>query len=1084
MIAITVVAALVAYAWVSGYIGGTTSKVGNSIQIQSYAGDQSGNLVIYVQNVGQGTVQLNTPGAIYINDQLLQILLANGVAPGQSVTIPEGQTVALTVQPPGYYQGDYVKIKVVTSDGTPAQISGTGNSAQASAQPAGPAVRLVVSGFPNPANTGTPGSVTVTALDSNGLTATSYTGTVIITSSDAAANLPSNYAFVAGDNGVHTFSLTLNTLGTQSITATDTVTSSITGIQSGIVVGSIASPATHFAVSGFPASISVGVAGSVTVEALDASNNRATGYAGTVHVTSSDGSATLPANAGLLSGIGSFSVTLNTVGTQSITATDTVTSSITGVQNGISATATAHFDHFQFSAIGSQTVGVAFPITITAIDQNGATFSGFSGAGVLADTTGTIHPSGVTFTGGIASSMVTIDTALLSDVIHVSANSQGGDSSSFAVSLAPEVLDHFVFSTVGAQSVGVAFPITITAINQYGNTFTGYSDPGTLSDLTNTISPTSISFSVGVANPSVTVTAQRAADTITLSSGGKSVTSITFDVSNVLTASVSPTSWTMDIGQSNTFTATGSGGSGFFMSYQWYVDGAPQVGQTAQTFGYSPATAGTKSITATVTDSLGATSSQSSPSTINVAVSPTVTIAPAGPLTMNVDQTQQFTATPIGGSGTIHYNWLVDGSSAPSGSDSATYTYTAAGEGSHSVTCQVTDSANTPVTVPSNTVSVTVNVAYSVTFAAGNLGADATGTLLMVGTTTYTTLPQTLMVNPGTTYSFTTTVSAGTNKQYVLTGTSGLGSPINSAGTVTPTYKTQYQVTFAVSPSGAGSTTPSTATWYDAGVAGQAISATQNSGYTFSAWSADTGSITFGNVNSASTTATINGAGTITATFTQNQAQVTFVSAGTADASEGSGTNDPTPSYPTGLQAGDLILLQVTVFDTSTSPTTPTGFTLLYGDSNGADRQWIYYKFSTGSESGILTVSVSGSTMTMARMYAFRNVKASSFTEGGSLGTGTDSTVEGRTVATTGAGRLAVSFIFVDNNRDVSDFTGETGGNWAEVTNGEFQYNGNSDGTLDLQTATMAAAGTIQNGVATLSGSDNWGLRAFALIPR
>jgi flagellin-like protein len=212
--------------------------------------------------------------------------------------------------------------------------------------------------------------------------------------------------------------------------------------------------------------------------------------------------------------------------------------------------------------------------------------------------------------------------------------------------------------------------------------------------------------------------------------------------------------------------------------------------------------------------------------------------------------------------------------------------------------------------------------------------------------------------------------------------------------------------------------------------------------------------------------------------------QVTFVSTGTADASEGS-SNNPTPSYPTGLQLNDLIILQVSVQSTSDTPTTPTDFTLLFGpDSNGNDRQWIYYKFSTGSESGILTVSVSGYSTAIAQMYSFRNVAVSSFTEGGSFSSGTDNTVESRTVTTTGSGRLAVSLIFVDNNVAVSDFTGENGGNWVEVVNGEFQFNGNNDGTLDLQIATMATAGTITNsGVATIGGYDNWGVRAFALIP-
>ena len=55
-------------------------------------------------------------------------------------------------------------------------------------------------------------------------------------SSDPLASLPANYTFTATDAGVHTFSATLNTVGTESLTATDTLNSSITGIETGITV--------------------------------------------------------------------------------------------------------------------------------------------------------------------------------------------------------------------------------------------------------------------------------------------------------------------------------------------------------------------------------------------------------------------------------------------------------------------------------------------------------------------------------------------------------------------------------------------------------------------------------------------------------------------------------------------------------------------------------------------------------------------------------------------------------------------------------------------------------------------------------
>src|SRR5207248_3213659 len=58
--------------------------------------------------------------------------------------------------------------------------------------------------------------------------------------------------------------------------------------------------------------------------------NTATAYTGTVHFTSTDPQATLPTDATLTSGTGTFSATLKTAGSRTLTATDTVTGSITG----------------------------------------------------------------------------------------------------------------------------------------------------------------------------------------------------------------------------------------------------------------------------------------------------------------------------------------------------------------------------------------------------------------------------------------------------------------------------------------------------------------------------------------------------------------------------------------------------------------------------------------------------------------------------------------------------------------------------------------------------------------------------------
>jgi hypothetical protein len=76
---------------------------------------------------------------------------------------------------------------------------------------------------------GVPFTVTVTALDQFGNVAKSYRGTVHFTSTDAAAHLPADYPFSAADNGKHTFSVTMETSGTQTITVTDKANATIKG---------------------------------------------------------------------------------------------------------------------------------------------------------------------------------------------------------------------------------------------------------------------------------------------------------------------------------------------------------------------------------------------------------------------------------------------------------------------------------------------------------------------------------------------------------------------------------------------------------------------------------------------------------------------------------------------------------------------------------------------------------------------------------------------------------------------------------------------------------------------------------------
>ena len=66
------------------------------------------------------------------------------------------------------------------------------------------------------------------ALDASNHLVRNYTGTVHLTSTDAGATLPADYTFTASDRGIHVFRVTLNTTGSQTLTATDTSDSTIT----------------------------------------------------------------------------------------------------------------------------------------------------------------------------------------------------------------------------------------------------------------------------------------------------------------------------------------------------------------------------------------------------------------------------------------------------------------------------------------------------------------------------------------------------------------------------------------------------------------------------------------------------------------------------------------------------------------------------------------------------------------------------------------------------------------------------------------------------------------------------------------
>ncbi len=153
-------------------------------------------------------------------------------------------------------------------------ISATSSSDQFTYTAAAPATHFSVSA-PGSAAAGSAFNFTLTALDASNATAVAYTGTVHFTSTDPNAVLPADYTFQPGDFGVHTFSVTLETAGSMSVTVADAANNlGPLGTAIGVTPG--AASLSRSTVSVMPTSLRAGTTTTVTLTAADAFGNQET----------------------------------------------------------------------------------------------------------------------------------------------------------------------------------------------------------------------------------------------------------------------------------------------------------------------------------------------------------------------------------------------------------------------------------------------------------------------------------------------------------------------------------------------------------------------------------------------------------------------------------------------------------------------------------------------------------------------------------------------------------------------------------------------------------------------------------------
>jgi hypothetical protein len=180
------------------------------------------------------------------------------------------------------------------------------------------------------------------------------------------------------------------------------------GGSSGSGGGTQSGAATHLAVTA-PSTVNIGVFFNLTVTALDATNNVATGYSRTVRLSSTDPGFGLPASAALVSGMGTFSVSLGTAGSQTITATDVANSTISGTTDPISVK--LGVAGFRVDATSFASTGTSFNFAVTAVDGLGHIFPEYSGTVGFTSTDGqAVLPASSSLTSGTGTFSITFKT--------------------------------------------------------------------------------------------------------------------------------------------------------------------------------------------------------------------------------------------------------------------------------------------------------------------------------------------------------------------------------------------------------------------------------------------------------------------------------------------------------------------------------------------------------------------------------------------------------------------------------------------------------------------------------------------------
>jgi hypothetical protein len=334
---------------------------------------------------------------------------------------------------------------------------------------------------PSGAVAGVPLNVVVKATDAGGNVITNYTGTVHFTSTDPRAVLPADYTFFASDKGTKTFGgVELLTAGTSGFSVTDSADSSLTGSEGGIVVSPAS--ASSFTVTSAPTEATAGVAANIMLTVKDLFGNVATGYRGTIHVSSTDSQAILPGNYAFTAadgGVKTVAVTFGSVGSQTLTFADVAAPPLVVTTNSI-AVSPGNAANFTVSSLPTQAgAGVAATVTLTVRDSYGNVATGYRGTIHISSTDSqAMLPGNYLFSAadqGVKTLTVTFRTAGSQTLTFADLAAPTLVVTTNFIGVSPANAASFTFTSAPTQATaGVSSNFTLTVRDVYGNVATGY----------------------------------------------------------------------------------------------------------------------------------------------------------------------------------------------------------------------------------------------------------------------------------------------------------------------------------------------------------------------------------------------------------------------------------------------------------------------------------------------------------------------------------------------------------------------------------------------------------------------------------